>query len=157
MLRLSRAPRLISRLVQESTLGIHSEIISFLRFSYYAGSIAHLLACLFFLLPALFTEDCAAPLVGTSNANRSTVDIPPHFACTPADSWREANMLHHNFEGGDAPQYFMALYWSITTMTSIGYGDITPVSSEEVKFVSSTGFEKWLCAIGTESTRSCRL
>eukprot|EP01052_Picozoa_sp_SAG31_P037736 SAG31_NODE_4918_length_2868_cov_1.461177_1_plen_688_part_10 len=154
MLRVSRAPRLMTRMQQQSTLALHSEIASFLRFSFYAAAVAHLLACSFFLLPALVTDVCALEVLhqgvsgqsqnyslGSNNDNNSSkqnlIIVPDNFDCTPANSWRDTNGLWHSFEGGRSSldQYFMSIYWSVTTMTSIGYGDITPVSAAEVKFV----------------------
>ena len=34
--------------------------------------------------------------------------------------------------------YVYAFYWSITTMTSCGYGDITPANGYEAMYVSFT-------------------
>lgn len=37
-------------------------------------------------------------------------------------------------------QYSFSLYWASTTMISIGYGDITPLNHEEVKYTIAVQF-----------------
>ena len=46
----------------------------------------------------------------------------------PADSWAaRANIV----DSGPVAQYIRSIYWTITTMTTVGYGDITPARSAE--------------------------
>ena len=46
----------------------------------------------------------------------------------PVDSWAvKANIV----DSGPVAQYIRSVYWTITTMTTVGYGDITPARSVE--------------------------
>jgi len=46
----------------------------------------------------------------------------------PADSWAARASI---VDSGPVAQYIRSIYWTITTMTTVGYGDITPARSAE--------------------------
>ena len=64
---------------------------------------------------------------------------------------------------GDFPdirsQYLHALYWTTTTLTAVGYGDITPVTNAQklfAMFVQVLGFGVFTVLIGTVASRLVR-
>ena len=135
LLRLLRAPRLINRLTENRNWAIHSVYIDFTKFTIYVLILAHVLACFFFLWPAVFVVECA-PLpsdesLDDAGLSGAAATIDDADDCTPLGSWRDSEMLY----GAPAEHaYVLAMYWSVTTITTIGFGDVTPVLQCEIIF-----------------------
>ena len=129
VLRLSRAGPLMTRLT--SHLTIHSAYIDAGKFFLYVVVVAHVLACLFYMIPILSICD----FQDTFGDDELPV-LDRNHSCIPT-SWRTNYGLNdHNNEPLMAPssQYISAFYWSLTTMTTIGYGDRGPGNDPEILF-----------------------
>ena len=113
---------------------MHSEFVEFAKFSGYVVIMAHQLACFFFLWPALFVSECSEQDATAASAVGLSIGV--HTDCTPRGSWRDVENTH-NMEPWH--QYTLALYWSVTTVTTIGFGDITPILPSEVRHLLCEG------------------
>lgn len=102
LLRILRASRLLNR--YESSLGLSFSWISISKCSIGMLVIAHWLACAFHLVPGF-------------------LESPPD------ENWIFVKGIQ---DEGPMSRYLYSLYWSITTVTTVGYGDITPQSDLEV-------------------------
>lgn len=126
VLRLARAGRLMSNLTSHTT--VHSVYVDACTFFLYVLVIAHVLACSFYMVPILFScDDEHEQVAGVWNMN---------YTCMPT-SWRTIYELNDKNNQALMPkdsQYLSAMYWSLTTMTTIGYGDRGPGNDPEIMF-----------------------
>ena len=122
MLKLARvfkASRVLERTVLDVVLTDWEwtfAMLKLLKFAFFLFFYAHLQACVYGLVSSF---------------------LPP-------PTWlSEFDAQYEGFEGpeGQAPhpleRYAAALYWSVMTLTSIGYGEMTPVNS----------VERWMCSL----------
>ncbi len=69
------------------------------------------------------------------------------------------NMQLHHIHSDFATNYINGLYWTITTLTTVGYGDITPITNAQkvyAIFVQIAGFGVFTFVIGTVASRLMR-
>jgi len=154
VVRIVKGPRLILNLTKTTT--IHTAYIDAAQFFALVLIVAHNLGCFFFMVPALFMDCVPAlyTVSSTSRDNEASwfggeigeridahldpgcngvcgicresaangTPVPTSIGIIPG-SWRD----FYDIEQQPPPdQYVDALYWSLTTMTTIGYGDRSP-------------------------------
>ena len=154
VVRIVKGPRLILNLTKTTT--IHTAYIDAAQFFALVLIVAHNLGCFFFMVPALFMDCVPAlyTVSSTSRDNEASwfggeigeridahldpgcngvcgicresaangTPVPTSIGIIPG-SWRD----FYDIEQQPPPdQYVDALYWSLTTMTTIGYGDESP-------------------------------
>ncbi|KAK1945819.1 Potassium/sodium hyperpolarization-activated cyclic nucleotide-gated channel 1 [Phytophthora citrophthora] len=116
MLKLSRVFKFIHTLQREesstalgATLSTHHTFARVVRLVFRVSFIAHVLACGYFLV---------------ARVSRSANGGPGIRSFFPVD------------QNSNGDMYVFFLYWSVTTMTTVGYGDSPPHNVAEVAYVS---------------------
>jgi len=108
LLRLLKVKEYITRI--EEAFMINLRVLKLVEIFVKLGFIAHILGCGFFYMHLLADED--EPTWVSEYDGGSAID------------------------GTLTKQYLYAIYWSLTTMSTVGYGDITPVNDRERWFAT---------------------
>lgn len=105
-------------------LHIHPGVLRVIRFIFVVVLALHYNACIFFYIGANFNdENVDDPQSWVTKAQFFTFETEFVYG-QDAEKTAVINMSTEQ-------QYLVALYWSATTMATVGYGDITPVTFPE--------------------------
>ena len=127
LLRILRSGRILKRL--EDNLNVDYNVLSLVKFILGTLMIAHWLACLWKLTARTVAEK--DDWVTRYYSNFVDADL---FATCYAETELN-NELHACMNLSPWNMYIAALYWALVTMSTIGYGDVTPTRTEERFFV----------------------
>eukprot|EP01043_Picozoa_sp_COSAG02_P075809 COSAG02_NODE_15804_length_1139_cov_1.737500_2_plen_305_part_01 len=116
LLRLARIGRLLDKYCED--LREFYQAMAVFRAVCLTIAMAHWTACAWHFLAVQAVENCIAP---------STE------GCT---SWFQTSLLPDLGSDTDSlrDRYYTSLYWSATTLTTVGYGDVTPTTNSEMMF-----------------------
>ena len=122
ILKLLRASRVVTRI--EQNLGIKYGIVRLAKFVWVLVIIAHWLACLLMYISTL--DDAGqADFEECLDVSNGAEDLQ--------NKWRY--QLYCGCGCSTSQLYLAALYWSTMTLTTIGYGDVSPVNGGEMVFM----------------------
>jgi len=132
-LRLFRLLRLLKLLklneyiaVMETSLGINLKVLKLLKIVASLIFLMHMLGCFWFYLQTnIVAEDCHDPHVNVLVLGQPG-EVPDHCR-----TWLTEYDGGSGFSAPTDIQYIYSVYWALTTLTTVGYGDITPTNDAE--------------------------
>lgn len=122
LLRIIRIARLFERF--EDALNVRSGILKLWKFFLMTVLTSHWLACLYVLVAVLTPTDCTWMNHYFTGGYVLHGEQSPHCIPIPSD------VAVYNFE-----KYVAALYWSVMTVATVGYGDVPPQTEWERLFL----------------------
>ena len=117
LLRVLRSSRVLQRMQDSSN--VNYGYLTLIKFAATCVFIAHWMACLFHLVQASQPGDC-----NWVNHYYGTLSGHPDAACDP----------EFGASTSIASRYITSLYWSVMTISTVGYGDVPPQTDAERAF-----------------------
>jgi hypothetical protein len=156
ILRILKMGRIVERLSE--FLSVRSAFIKIIQLVVGLLLIIHLIACFFYLVPSLEKLDHEAEenegLLWAQLYANNTIDecyagpIPALAHLEGGGSGQVEGPMHNSWvcdmgispdsDADDTVRYLTAAYWSITTVSTIGYGDISPNLNSKMELLFTT-------------------
>ena len=138
LLKVLKASRVVKRL--EQNMDVKFGVIRLAKFLVYTTIAAHWLGCLLMLVSETERSDEPGHEFGECDADGNLLTLSwadglfcSATECTELD--HEGNYILTQPGCSKAELYIASIHWSVMTLTTIGYGDISPKSAAEMVFV----------------------